>query len=157
MRLINSYVEWIKKVNAKKEEEEKKTWSFSFPIQQIPFHSLVFSCYSFKSFSVQKIEIFHEIAIEACCCFRLLLKHFSNYANMTFFCVEKKGFYFMFFPSCNWMDIKERTFFSVKHHNEPHYMKVIIFRDEIWFHDILTIKHKKITLWTCSFSLGRTV
>lgn len=42
----------------------------------------------------------------------------------------------------------------VKHHNEPHYMKVIIFRDEIWFHDILTIKHKNYIVDV--FSLIRT-
>lgn len=156
MRLINSYVEWIKKVNAKKEEEKNLIIFISNSTNSFSFSRLFLLL-------IQKFFRAENWNFSWNCNWSVLLlpaalETFFKLRQYDFFCVlnKKKGFYFMFFLSCNWMDIKERTF-TVKHHNEPHYMKVIIFRDEIWFHDILTIKHKKITLWTCSFSLGRTV
>lgn len=156
MRLINSYVEWIKKVNAKKEEEEKKLDHFHFQFNKFLFILSSFLATHSKVFPCRKLKFFMKLQLKRAAASGCSWNIFQITPIWLFF-VLKKRFLFHVLPFLQLNGYKRENFFSVKHHNEPHYMKVIIFRDEIWFHDILTIKHKKITLWTCSFSLGRTV
>lgn len=122
------------------------------------FFPFYFHSCSFKSFSVQKIEfswncnwsvlllLLPEILRERI----IKKKHFSNYANMTllhlcffflysFFIVKRS-----FIPRQQLKSFHSfiSNFFSplsilnLNTHNEPHYEKVIIFRDEILFRDI---------------------